>query len=241
MSRRQLVLLLLTGFWLILLASPAPGEWGPNVMQLRAAVQKNPQDPEANYKLGLKYLEMGRPRPAAKYLKEALRLKPDYPEALEALARVNKAEGNYGAAAKDLGKLMRLQPKNQALPDRVSNAYNQQGLALLQEGNLKDAEAAFKAASKADPKATGPLSNLGVAYFRAGRAAEAAAAFQEAIDRDPDYADARFNLGLTYIASGNMVAAYAESRNLWRLNPELAGQLNGLSRPPRTPHTPQGK
>ena len=109
MPRRRIVLLVLAWFCLILLASPAPGEWGPNVVQLRAAVQKNPQDPEANYKLGLKYLEMGRPRPAAKYLKEALRLKPDYPEALEAMAKLNKAAGNYGAAAADVKKLTEAQ------------------------------------------------------------------------------------------------------------------------------------
>ena len=130
---------------------------------------KTPNDPEANYKLGMKYLEMGRPRQAGKYLKEAVRLKPDYPEALEGLAKLNSGQGTFGAAATDLGKLMQLQPKNQELPDRVSNAHNQQGLALLKEGKLTDAATAFKEAAKADPKATGPLSNLGVAYFQAGR------------------------------------------------------------------------
>ncbi len=236
MPRRRIVLLVLAWFGLILLASPVLGERGPNVVQLRAAVQKNPQDPEANYKLGMKYLEMGRPRQAAKYLNEAVRLKPDYQEALEGLAKLNRGQGNYGGEAKDLGKLMQLQPKNKELPDKVSNAYNQQGLALLNGGNFKDAETAFKEAAKADPKASGPVSNLGVAYFQAGRTAEAAAAFQDAIQRDPNNADAHFNLGLALVASGNLKAAYAESLNLWKLNPQLAGQLNGLSRPPRTPY-----
>ena len=104
--------MVLACFCLILLASPAPGEWGPNVVQLRAAVQKNPQDPEANYKLGMKYLEMGRPKVAAKYLKEAIRLKPDYPEALEAMAKLNKEQGNYGAAVQDFKKLMKLKPND---------------------------------------------------------------------------------------------------------------------------------
>ena len=236
MSRRYVILLILVGLGLILPAPPASGERGPNVMQLRQVVSQNPQDPEANYKLGMKYLEMGRPRQAAKYLKEAVRLKPDYPEALEGLAKLNSGQGTFGAAATDLGKLMQLQPKNQELPDRVSNAHNQQGLALLKEGKSTDAVTAFKEAAKADPKATGPLSNLGVAYFQAGHPAEAAAAFRDAIQRDPKNATAHFNLGLTFVASGNMKAAYAESLNLWKLNPELAGRLNGLSRPPRTPY-----
>ena len=178
MSRRYVILLILVGLGLMLPAPPASGERGPNVVQLRQAVSQNPNDPEANYKLGMKYLEMGRPRPAAKYLKEAVRLKPDYPEALEGLAKLNSGQGNFGAAATDLAKLMQLQPKNQELPDRVSNAYNQQGLALLKQGKSTEAETAFKEAAKADPKATGPLSNLGVAYFQAGRTDEAVAAFQ---------------------------------------------------------------
>jgi len=131
---------------------------------------------------------------------------------------------------------MKLQPKNKELPDRVSNAYNQQGLALLEGGKTRDAETAFQEAAKADPKAAAPMMNLGVAYFRAGRAAEAGAAFEEAIKRNPDNAEARYNQGLLFVSQGNMVAAYAQSRNLWRLDPELAGILNALSRPPRTPY-----
>ena len=64
MSRRYVILLILVGLGLMLPAPPASGERGPNVVQLRQAVSQNPQDPEANYKLGMKYLEMGRPRQA---------------------------------------------------------------------------------------------------------------------------------------------------------------------------------
>jgi len=163
MPRRQIVLLVLAWFCLILLASPAPGEWGPNVVQLRAAVQKNPQDPEANYKLGQKYLEMGRPKVAVKYLKKALQLKPDYPEALEAMAKLNNAAGNYGAAATDVKNLQKLKPNDVELSNRLSNQYNQEGLALLKENRFADAEAVFKEAAKGDPKASGPYNNLGIA------------------------------------------------------------------------------
>jgi Flp pilus assembly protein TadD len=236
MIPRYLFLLLLAAPGLLLPGATAAAERGPNVVELRQAVSQNPQDPEANYRLGMKYLELGRPQQAARYLKEAVRLKPDYPEALEGLARLNREQGNYGGSAQDLGKLLRLQPKNQELPDRVSNAYNKQGLALLKEGNFAEAEAAFKEAAKADPKAIGPLSNLGVAYFRAGHPAEAAAVFREAARQDPNNAEARFNLGLTLVAQGSMAAAYAVSLDLWPLNPELSAQLSTLARPPRTPY-----
>ncbi len=242
MPRRQIALLAWSCLCFILLTSPAFGERGPSVVQLRAAVQQNPQDPEANYKLGLKYLEMGRPGPAAKYLKEAIRLKPDYPEALEAMARLNKGEGKPGAAATDLEKLAKLKPKNAKLRDRLSKEQNQQGLALLKENRFADAEAAFQQAAENSPDNPGPLNNLGVAYISAGKQDKATRAFRDALSRDPDNADAHFNLGLMFVDSGNMRAAYGESLNLRRLNPELAHQLDALSSLPRTPSSgPFGK
>jgi protein O-GlcNAc transferase len=233
MPRRQIVLVVLACFCLILLVSPALGERGPSVVQLRAAVQKNPQDPEANYKLGMKYLEMGRPNVAAKYLKEAIRLKPDYPEALEAMAKLNKGQGNYGAAVTDMKKLLKLKPNDAQLRDRLGNEQNQQGLALLKEGNYADAEAAFKAAAKADPKASVPYNNLGIAYSNAGRQDDAIRAFQGALQRDSQNAEAHYNLGLLNVAAGNKVAAYAEFLALRNLNPALAHQLDYLTNLPQ--------
>jgi protein O-GlcNAc transferase len=235
MPRRRIALLALICLGLAWLASPALGEWGPNLTQLRQAVQKNPQNPEANYKLGMKYQELGRPRQAAKYLKEAIRLKPDYPEALKALGKLNDQQGNLGAAVKDFGKELKLKPNDAELRNRVSNEQNKQGIALLKEGNLKDAEAAFQQAAKNDPKSPGPINNLGIAYFRAGRRDEAIRSFQDAISRDPNSADAHYNLGLSYLAEGNRVAAYSVYFKLRELNPELAHQLDILTSPPRTP------
>jgi Flp pilus assembly protein TadD len=236
MPRRHTALLALACSGLMLLASPVWGQRGPTLMQLRQAVQNNPQDPEANYKLGMKYKELGRPQVAIKYLKQAVRLKADYKEALEALVKLQGGESNYSGAASDLQKLMKLQPKSKELRDRASIEQNKQGVALLQEGNFKEAEAAFREAAKNNPKASTPFNNLGVAYMQAGRTKEAAGAFQEAVRRNPDNAQAHFNLGLMCVAKGNMRAAFAESLNLRRLNPDLAHQLDILSSPPRTPY-----
>jgi tetratricopeptide (TPR) repeat protein len=89
----------------LLLVSPSWGENGPTLPQLRLAVINNPQDPEANYKLGLKYEELGRPREAFKYVQEAVKLKPDYADALNELQRLREGSGEYGEAARDLEKL----------------------------------------------------------------------------------------------------------------------------------------
>jgi Flp pilus assembly protein TadD len=235
MPRGSVIWVILLCLWLTWPPHPVSAERGPYLVQLRQALSQNPRDPEANYKLGKKYQEMGRPRQALKYLKEAIRLKPDYPEALSALATLQSGEENYGHAVSDLGKLMKLQPKSEKLKVRASKEYNQNGIASFQSGNFAEAEKSFKEAASLDPKASVPLNNLGVAYFNAGRPKEGAATLREALQREPDNPVAHYNLGISYVAQGNMVAAYAESLALRSMDPALAHQLDILSSPPRTP------
>jgi tetratricopeptide (TPR) repeat protein len=125
---------------------------------------------------------------------------------------------------------MKLQPKSGDLADRLSNEYNRQGLALLQEDRFAEAEAAFRKSAAGNPEgAAAPLNNLGVAYFSADQPDKAVGAFRDAVSRDPGNPEAHYNLGLAYLSAGNKVAAYAEFLNLRRLNPELAHQLDYLT------------
>ena len=94
MQNRRPVPLILSCLCFLLLVSPSWGENGPALPQLRLAVIHNPQDPEANYKLGLKYEELGRPQEALKYLQEAVKLKPDYADALNELQKLREEVGN---------------------------------------------------------------------------------------------------------------------------------------------------
>ena len=103
MPRCSLIWVILLCLWVTWPASPASAERGPNLTQLRQAHSQNPKDPEANYNLGKKYQELGRPREANKYLQVAIRLKPDYPEALSALATLQSDLGNSDQAVSYLG------------------------------------------------------------------------------------------------------------------------------------------
>ena len=169
MQNRRLVPLMLSCLCFLLLVSPTWGENGPTLTQLRQAVNNNPQDPEANYKLGLKYVELGRPREALKYVQEAVKLKPDYADALNELQKLREGRGEYGEAAKDLEKLSKLKPDSIEIKNQLSNANNKQGLALLQQGKFGEAAGAFQEAAKNSPKSPGPLNNLGIAQFQAGK------------------------------------------------------------------------
>jgi len=224
-QNRRLVLLMLSCLCFLLLVSPTWGEKGPTLTQLRQAIIDNPQDPEANYKLGLKYEELGRPEVALKYLKEAVKLKPDYADALNELQKLKEGSGEYGEAAKYLEKLSKLKPDSLEIENQLSNVNDKQGLALLQQGKFADAAEAFQEAAKNNPKSPGPLNNLGVAQLQAGNRQEAAAAFQEAIRLDPTNTKAHYNLTLTYLAMGDNSKALDEFLTVLRLNPDMARQL----------------
>jgi len=235
-QNRRLSLLMLSCLCFLLLVSPTRGERGPSLAQLRQAIINNPQDPEANYKLGLKYEELGRPREALKYLQKAVELRPDYADALNELQKVREGSGEYGEAAKYLEKLSKLKPDSMEIKNQLSNDYNKQGLALLQEGKFGHAAGAFQEAAKNSPKSPGPLNNLGIAQLKAGNRQEALAAFQEALRGDPKYIEAHYNLALIYSATGDKWKARIEFLSVRTLNHDMARELAPLI----LPGTPQG-
>ena len=236
MQNRRLAPLMLSCLCFLLLVSPTWGEKGPSLAQLRQAIINNPQDPEANYKLGLKYEELGRPREALKYLQKAVELRPDYADALNELQKVREGSGEYGEAAKYLEKLSKLKPDSIEIKNQLSNDNNKQGLALLQQGKFGDAAEAFQEAAQSSPKSPGPLNNLGIAKLQAGNRQEAIEAFQEAIHRDPKSVEAHYNLSLTYSAMGDKWKARIEFLSVRTLNHDMARELAPLI----LPGTPQG-
>jgi tetratricopeptide (TPR) repeat protein len=220
---------------------PDLGEKGPTLAQLRQAIIDNPQDPEANYKLGLRYEELGRPREALKYLQEAVKLRPDYADALHELQKLREGSGEYGEAAKYLEKLSKLKPDSLEIKNQLSNDNNKQGLALLQQGKFADAAGAFQEAAQSSPKSPGPLNNLGIAQLQAGNRQEAVEAFQGAIRRDPkSVVEAHYNLSLTYLDMGDKWRARVEFLSVRSLDPDMARELGPLVLPgtPQAPEAP---
>ena len=111
MQNRRLVPLMLSCLCFLLLVSPTWGENGPTLTQLRQAVNNNPQDPEANYKLGLKYVELGRPREALKYVQEAVKLKSDYADALNELQKLREGRGGRWRGRQGPGEVEQAQAR----------------------------------------------------------------------------------------------------------------------------------
>ncbi|MEG4988827.1 tetratricopeptide repeat protein [Microcoleus sp. BR0-C5] len=96
------------------------------------------------------------------------------------------------------------------LPALKLGAYNNLGNLLKDEGDLKSAEKAYKAALKIDPNFGVGHYNLGLTLKAAGNLADAIAYYRQAIKIDPEHAEAHQNLAVALLKIGKMPESLAE-------------------------------
>ncbi len=89
-------------------------------------------------------------------------------------------------------------------------AYNNLGNLLKDEGDLKSAEKAYKAALKIDPNFAAGHYNLGLTLKAAGNLADAIAYYRQAIKIAPEHAEAHQNLAVALLKIGKMPESLAE-------------------------------
>jgi tetratricopeptide (TPR) repeat protein len=104
------------------------------------------------------------------------------------------------------------------------------GVALLGQGRLNDALAAFHKAIELKPDYAEAHCNVGSVLDDQGRFDEALAALRKAIELKPQLAEAHFNLGLTYQKQGHLDEAVAAYRRTIALRPGYAEAHNILGR-----------
>jgi tetratricopeptide (TPR) repeat protein len=105
-----------------------------------------------------------------------------------------------------------LRPENQAV-------WINLGVALMDEGNLDGAVAAYRQAIKHDPTFAKAHTNLGAALRAKGDVDGAIAAYRDAIKHDPTDAYAHNNLGNALRAKGDLDGAVAAYRQAIRHDP----------------------
>lgn len=97
-------------------------------------------------------------------------------------------------------------------PTPAADVANEEGRALLAEGKLLEAEAAFRKAVEFDPAWSSPWFNLGLVYKRRRAWSSCLEANRECLRRCQDDEGARWNLGIAATATG----AWDEVRRAWR-------------------------
>ena len=137
------------------------------VVQLKTAIQKNPQSAEARFLLGRTLFESGNPAAAAIELERALTLKFGDAAVLPLLAKALVTSGQAKKVVDQYGSITLPEPKATAeLKSALAAAY----VTLDQ---LDNCEAALKAALAADPRNT--AARLQMARLTAGRQSPAEA------------------------------------------------------------------
>jgi hypothetical protein len=126
--------------------------------------------------------------------------------------------GNYDSA---LGYFRNSLERN----PRRAETWIEVGFCMVKQGRNDEAVKALQQAIKLRPSSYEAWNKLGDAYYYASRYPEAISAFKQAVDLKPDLAEAHYNLGMTYFEVGDTESAFAQSRILETLAPDLNKKL----------------
>ncbi len=100
--------------------------------------------------------------------------------------------------------------------------HNNLGNALLAEGRIEEALAAFRQALELKPDYAEAHNNYGMALAKKGESEEALREFKEALRLKPKLARAHNNLGIALGKRGQLIESEAEFREALRLDPSFA-------------------
>ncbi len=104
----------------------------------------------------------------------------------------------------------------------------QKALALIQEGNLHEAEMIYRELVRGNSENCIVYGNLGVLLEMKGDSKNAVIYFSKAIKINPDYPQAHYNLGLIHKKSGHLDSAIRCYKKALHLQPEYTEAYNNL-------------
>ena len=184
------------------------------VIQLRNALQKNPELAEARFLLGNALLDNGEFVAAEKELRKAGELGYSFEEIIPLLARVLVSRGEYKKAIDEFAKA------NVAAPPGKAELQAALGQAYLGMGNIDAARDRFAAALKAQPDY--PQALLGQARVTAvgGNLAEALTMVETALAKSPGLPEGWQLKGDLFVGQGQVDPALAAYRKALEVRPD---------------------
>ena len=185
------------------------------VIQLKSALQKEPDLAEARFLLGRTLLQGGDPVGAEIELRKALALKYPASEVVPLLVRSLVSQGKSQLAIKEFGLTV--------LGDPAGNAELKAALATayLAQGDRDKAQSALNDALRATPDAPGPLLMLARVKAAANDIDGAFAALDRILAKEPaNYEALQVKGDLLYAAKGDMNAALRAQRLALKARPD---------------------
>jgi tetratricopeptide (TPR) repeat protein len=195
-----------------LFLQPALGDWGSAISNMaeelcRLLVEKNPDDAEAHYRLGIYLGQQGKFDQAITALARATVLNPDHAEALNSLGIALVDAGRSAEAVAACQRAVALRPA-------AAKAYCNLAAALTKDNQLEPAlEAAVRAASL-EPDFVGAHVNVGLCLSYLGQLDEAVAAYRRALQIE-SFPLAHWNLACALLAQGDFPEGFREYE--WRV------------------------
>jgi Flp pilus assembly protein TadD len=184
----------------------------------RAALQRRPDDADAQRGLARALVRLGRQEEAAAAYRAALRLRPEDAEAQHELGDVLRRLGRPAEAEAAYRQALRRRPG-------VAATHNHLGIALIEQGRPADAERCFRAALRCEPEHAQAHNNLGVALEQQGKEEAAVASYRQSLRLQPGGADAHKNLALIGLLCGNFEEGWPRYEWRWKC-PGRAGRRN---------------
>lgn len=168
----------------------------------REVLQRQPDQPNALYSLGLLFHQSGDLETAIAFYQQALAAHPNFADAHNNLGAAFQQQGNLTAAVAHYQSALRLKPAN---PNTNVNL----GVTLQQQGNLSAAIARYQRALSFDAALPEAHSNLAHALKEQGNLEQAIAHYQTVLQLTPDNPDAYRDLADALVEQGSIREAIA--------------------------------
>ncbi|GMU61036.1 MAG: hypothetical protein AMXMBFR34_27990 [Myxococcaceae bacterium] len=221
-----------------------------------AAVEKNAEDTDALYRLGLAYLTLGDAKKAVKPLETLIQKDADSLDGKLLLARAYKASGEVDKAKQLLDQALLSKPDESSLhaaraqlarslddtetavthyrkavelsPDDAQLVFNLGEALHKSRKNLDEAIATYKKALAMDAELTDAKVNLGKALAEKGLFGEAKEILASVSKSTLADAEAHYNLGVILVREGAVGQAITEFERTLAINPKHAPAVNNL-------------
>jgi putative PEP-CTERM system TPR-repeat lipoprotein len=200
----------------------AKGDAKAAAIQLKSALQKNPDLAEARYLLGRTSLDAGDVLTAEKELRKALELKYPAEDVVPVLARAMVSTGQYKTVIDEFGGASVAAPKGVAeLQTALAQAY-------FATGDATKGKAAIEAALAAQPDYPAAVLGASRLQVQAGDVAGALASIDSTLAGNPKFAEGWLFKGELENAQGRPDAAVAAYRKAVESEPKLLAAHSAL-------------
>lgn len=178
-------------------------EYDKAAVELRRAVELNPEFDEAHLQLGLAYHRMGKLNEAISHFQRALEISPRYAAAHSNLGSIYYFKGMLEEAAHEFKAALKIDPYLPVVHNNLGGVYFKKGMIELAISEVQKA-------LNINPGYAEAYKNLGFIYLHQGLVSAAIEEFKQFIAIDDRSAFVRATLGNIYLKKGKIREAEKE-------------------------------